>query len=298
MRRLKKKAEVLILLGQSNAVGHGIPMAERDVIREPLTHVFGLSRERNQTLYPTRLTFSGYLSAGMNLAEEQDDTYSLANCLAAQWEQAAEMDTDLPDLYIVQIAIGAQGVGPGYMWNPEYPEQLIPGKLGTVTISLFPYTRRILSLLKPTFAQLGVEYHILGIHWRGGENDTVTDRPEVMIPLLRPIYRQLFDMFRDSLGELPKTVLYQVACGMRNYERTDIENLDDMRVMIPALNEMFADFARENEAITLFHPFSLSLYDPDLPQTWGIFSEVDGVHYTGAANAEIAAGILAEATVS
>ena len=46
----KRKAAVFILLGQSNAVGHAIPMAEEDVISTPLKNVFGLSREKNQSL--------------------------------------------------------------------------------------------------------------------------------------------------------------------------------------------------------------------------------------------------------
>ena len=77
-----KKAAVFILLGQSNAVGHGVPMDERDKIHTPLKNVFGLSRETNQSFENKALTWSGYTSNGMNLAEEQDHTYSVANCLA------------------------------------------------------------------------------------------------------------------------------------------------------------------------------------------------------------------------
>ena len=290
---MKKNAEVLILLGQSNAVGHAIPMAEKDMIRHPLSHVFGLSRTQNQLLYPEHLCFSGYTSANMNLGEDQDHTYSLANCLAAQWEQIAERDSEMPDLYLIQIAIGAQGIGPGFMWNPEYPEQMTPGKLGTVNISLYPFTKRILSLLKPSFDQLGISYHILGVHWRGSEEDTAAAPPETEIPLLRPIYRQLFDMLRLSLGEMPKTVLYQIEYGTKIDARTDVDPAL-MRRNKDAINQMFYDFSREIPSISLFHPFSLWLYRPDLPKTWGIFSAEDGVHYSGAANAEIATKIIAE----
>lgn len=293
---MKKHAEVFILLGQSNAVGHAIPMAAQDRICKPLSHVFGLSRAQNQLLHPEHLCFSGYTSAGMNLGEEQDHTYSLANCLAAQWERAAEADPGMPDLYLIQIAIGAQGIGPGFMWNPNYPEQLTPGTLGTVNISLYPFTKRILSLLKPSFDQMGVGYHILGVHWRGGEEDTAANPPETEIPLLRPIYRKLFDMFRLALGEMPKTVLYQIEYGSKIDERTDADP-ELMQKNKTATNQMFCDFSREYLAVSLFHPFSLSLYRPDYPKTWGIFSEEDGVHYSGAANAEIAARIIEEWTI-
>ena len=80
------KACVFILLGQSNAVGHKVPMEEKDKICEPLKNVFGLKRDDNQTFDNNELFWSGYTSDGMNLAEEQDHTYSVANCLAGLWQ--------------------------------------------------------------------------------------------------------------------------------------------------------------------------------------------------------------------
>ena len=291
----ERKAAVFILLGQSNAVGHALPMAEEDKITTPLGHVFGLSRELNQRLDLERLMFTGYLSAGMNLAETQDDTYSLANCLAPVWEREAEKNPSLPDLYIVQIAVGAQGVSREYMWNPEYPVKLVPGPLGTVRISLFPYTERILSLIKPYFTERGQEYDIFSLHWRGGENDTGIGTPDHVLPQIKPVYRQLFDMFRRSLGEMPPTVLYEIEFGEKNYKRTDGVNTDNMRATTPEINRMFRAYAEETPEITTFHPFSLSLYDKDEPETWGIFLPTDGVHYSAEANREIADRIMAEA---
>ena len=94
------KATVFILLGQSNAVGHGIPMREEDKIIEPMENVFGLSRDFNQSFENTELKWSGYTSFGMNLAEEQDNTYSLANCLAKLWQDEIDKGNkrNLPDL--------------------------------------------------------------------------------------------------------------------------------------------------------------------------------------------------------
>ena len=132
-----KKCQVFILFGQSQAVGHGIPMQEKDKIKKPLKNVFGLLRKDNQSFDIKALTWSGYTSSGMNLAEEQDDTYSLANWLAALWQKEIDDGKDLPDLYIVQIAIGAQGVTEQYllngetkkyMWNPYYEKKLVSGK--------------------------------------------------------------------------------------------------------------------------------------------------------------------------
>ena len=141
----RKKAAVFILLGQSNAVGHGIPMRDEDIIKKPLKNVFGLSREKNQSYNNTKLVWSGYTSFGMNLAEEQDNTYSIANCLATIWQKHIDDSNlhDLPDLHIVHIAIGAQGITEQYMWYPKREPKLVPGKLGTVDISLFSFSKHI-----------------------------------------------------------------------------------------------------------------------------------------------------------
>jgi hypothetical protein len=77
-----KKIAVFMLFGQSNAVGHAMPMDEKDYINVPLKNVFGLNRDPNQSYDITELKFTGYTSFGMNLAETQDNTYSVANCLA------------------------------------------------------------------------------------------------------------------------------------------------------------------------------------------------------------------------
>ena len=55
----QKKAAVFVLLGQSNAVGHGIPMAEKDIIKLPLKNVFGLARNDNQSYDKDKLYWSG-----------------------------------------------------------------------------------------------------------------------------------------------------------------------------------------------------------------------------------------------
>jgi len=85
-----KDAAVFILLGQSNAVGHILPMRQEDKILEPMKNVFGLSRTLNQSFDNKELRWTGYTSFDMNLAESQDDTYSIANCLARIWQDAVD----------------------------------------------------------------------------------------------------------------------------------------------------------------------------------------------------------------
>lgn len=277
-----KKAAVFILLGQSNAVGHGLPMAEEDKITAPMKNVFGLSRELNQSYDNTALTWGGYTSHGMNLAEEQDHTYSVANCLARQWQDAIDGGKDLPDLYIVQIAIGAQGVTPGYMWHPDYDKILIPGKLGKVKIALTPFTANILALLKDSIRARGAEPEIIGIHWRGGENDFYSGG-EVYRPVLKPLYKQIFGSFYEALGEMVPTVLHRLVCFERPVTEQGLSNLH-------FINKVFDELAAETDNIRVFDVRQAPYYIPDIPGN-GLFKS-DFVHFTTEVNQWVAENIL------
>lgn len=282
-----KKAAVFILLGQSNAVGHGIPMREQDMIRAPLGNVFGLNREQNQRLELDKLTWSGYTSFGMNLAEEQDNTYSVANCLAAAWQ--AHIDggnpRGLPDLYIVQIAIGAQGVTDGYMWHPDRAPQLIPGKLGKVDISLFPFSCRVLSLLEKSFAEKGMDYEIIGLHWRGGEND-VSATTEHLQEHLERIYTRIFDEFDRLLGA-PPIVLHKLVCPDR---MTDTDPTGGKLTRMHYINSVFESLARERKNVSVFDARRAPQFIPDVRGN-GLFI-ADAVHFTPEVNTWVAEEIL------
>lgn len=277
-----KKAAVFILLGQSNATGHNLPMAEEDKILAPLGNVFGLSREQNQSYNNTALTWSGYTSHGMNLAEEQDHTYSIANCLARCWQNAIDGGEGLPDLYIVQIAIGAQGVTPGYMWHPDYPQILVPGKLGKVKMALTPFTTHILSLLKDSIRARGAEPEIMGIHWRGGENDFYAGG-EVYRPVLKDLYHQILDGFYAALGEQAPTVLHRLVCFQRPVTEQGLSNLH-------FINGVFDELAQEYPNVSVFDVRQAPQYIPDVPGL-GLFKS-DFVHFTQDVNQWVAEDIL------
>ena len=282
-----KKAAVFILLGQSNAVGHGVPMREQDKILTPMQNVFGLCREHNQHLDLDALTWSGYTSFGMNLAEEQDNTYSVANCLAAAWQGHIDSGNalGLPDLYILQIAIGAQGVTEGYMWHPDRAPQLTPGKLGKVDISLFPFSCRVFSLLKKSFAERGIDYEIIGLHWRGGEND-VSATTEHLCAHLKSIYCRIFDEFDRLLGT-PPTVLHRLVCPDR---MTDLDPTGGKLARMHYINEVFDQLARERKNVSVFDVRRAPQFLPDVRGN-GLFI-TDAVHFTPEVNAFVAKEIL------
>ena len=283
---MKEKAHLFILLGQSQAVGHALPMREEDRITVPLTHVFGLDRAANQSFDVDRLTWSGYVSGGMNLGETQDHTYSLANCLAALWQKEIDGGRDLPDLYVIQIAIGAEGVTEKYaggaverpyMWNPDKEKVLKPGKLGQVDIALFPLTQHILSLVGPSFAAMGRDYDVT-LYWRGGENDTETP-PDVLKKTLAPIYDRLFDGFYAALGRRVPTVLNRIV----SFEiMTKRDPSGDYVTSLVHVNDLFDELAAKNGNMTVFDARRAPHYQKSAPGN-GIFIG-DLVHYNAETN--------------
>jgi len=279
------KAAVFILLGQSNAVGHGIPMKESDVISEPLKNVFGLKRNDNQSFDSEKLVWSGYTSAGTNLAEEQDNTYSVANCLASLWQKSIDNGEKLPDLHIIQIAIGAEGVTDGYMWHPERAPKLVPGKLGKVDISLFPFSKHIFSLLDDSFKKLGKDYEIIGLHWRGGEND-VTAENDVLEKELYNIYTNIFTSFCGILGQVP-IVLHKLIAKDRMYDK-DPSGAQYERMLY--INSVFEMLAINNENVSVFDPSKAPQFVHGIKGN-GIFLS-DCVHFTPEVNKWVAECVL------
>ena len=133
------KAPVLFVFGQSNAHASGVPLPAEERIECPMKHVFTLPRAENQAYSPAPVVWRGYTSEGTNLGETQDHTACFPTEYARLWEARAEAD-GLPDLYIVRISIGAEGVTEGQMWHPLHPRRMIPGPRGTADIALFPFS--------------------------------------------------------------------------------------------------------------------------------------------------------------
>ncbi len=276
------------MLGQSNAVGYATLMPEAERIETPLTHVFGLTRENNLSFDGRELVWTGYVSAGTILGEENDHTCSVSNCLARVWQDAADRGLALPDLYIITIAIGAQGVTPGYMWYPERPPKLIPGPLGTADISLCPFAQHVFSLLDSSFRKMGRDYEIIGLHWRGGENDMSVPKEE-LAGELKQIYEELFGRFYESLGQVPPVILHDIVCAKR---AMDLDPSGEWLESMYCIDSVFRALAAENENISVFDVRRAPYYEPDT-QLNGIFL-ADAVHFTPEMNRWAAETILDE----
>ncbi len=282
----KKDAAVFILMGQSNAVGYGTLMEEKDKLIVPLRNVYGLSREYNLSYENQELTWTGYTSHGTILGEENDHTCSVTNCLAYLWQAEVDEGRELPDLYMINIAIGAQGVTPGYMWDPKREPKLIPGPLGTVDISLYPFAVHILSLLSDSFQKLGKSYEIMGIHWRGGEND-ITVSADELSQSLKKIYKEIFFGFYRNLGEIPPVILHRIVCPER---AMNMDLSGEYLKSMDCINQVFEDLAKAEQNISIFDARNAPFYVSDTKEH-GIFME-DLVHYTPEANWWVANCIL------
>lgn len=281
-----KKIAVFMLFGQSNAVGHAMPMEENDIIKEPLKNVFGLNREPNQSFDTEKLKFTGYTSYGMNLAENQDNTYSIANCLATKWQADIDNGVELPDLYIIHIAIGAQGVYG--MWSPHRPKKLIPGKLGDVDVSMYPLAIHVLGLAKKYFEENELAPDFVGIHWRGGEQET-WQHTNNLVGRLKEDYMTIFKGMREAIGADAPIVMHRMPFVqvMKNADPTG-KCFDSMNY----INGLFEEMATELAPASVFDIRNCPMYDEN---AWDMgILRWDLIHYLGKANDWAAGEILKE----
>ncbi len=204
----ENSAAVVFIFGQSNAHAHAQILPESERITVPMKNVFALDRDPNQSFDIERLVWSGFTTAGKNLGETQDHTASLAYYLAKLWQGAIDSGNALPELYIVQISIGSQGIING-MWNPDKEKRLVPGVLGEADISLFPLALRTERLALKALEEQGRRPFVLGWHWLGSSQEIwygVYDRDDFI-----PRYDYFFDSMLAPLGKCP-AYIYKLYC--------------------------------------------------------------------------------------
>ncbi|MBE6611268.1 MAG: hypothetical protein E7632_02145 [Ruminococcaceae bacterium] len=278
MKFNKNDAPILIVLGQSNAHAHGTRLPEAEIIRTPLKNVHGLSREYNQAYGLDDVTWSGFTTGGMNLGETQDDTCCLANVFAAKWQAAIDGGEELPDLYVIQISVGAQGVAQFEIhgWNMWYALRepiLKPGPLGECNISLYPLATEILSLATMNLIAAGKSPRVIGLHWNQWE--TEVDTGSKALNDAKANYENLFwglftALGSDKSGKNVPLYLYRPLSECYNPRNTErmIDTIEGFR-------QVYAD-------CRILDLRESPLYN-DTPKTHGIFAD-DGVHYTPEAN--------------
>lgn len=261
---------VLIVCGQSNAHGHGTRLAEHEKIMEPLKNVWGLGRERNQAYGLTGVTWSGLTSYGMNLGEVQDHTCCLATEFARKWQACIDEGMELPDLYVIQISIGGQGIakyesGDNNMWYPHRMPSMRKGVLGQVDISLYPLAMEILPLAMQSIKNQGYTPHVIGLHWNQWE--TEVDTGAEAVEEAGENYKELFEGFRKAIGEDFPIYLYRPL--------SDIYNNPEG---VESITELFNVFIEEDACMQMIDVSQSELFDRSRLDK-GIFQN-DLVHYT------------------
>lgn len=269
-QEIKQNAPILIVCGQSNAHGHGTQLTEHEKIMTPLKNVWGLECKHNQAYSLSQVKWSGFVSYGMNLGEVQDHTYCLATEFARKWQHAIDHGRELPDLYIIQISVGAQGIAAQEkdnwnMWYPHRPKTIKKGPLGAVDISLYPLAMEILPLAMQSIKDKGYNPYIIGFHWNQWETEVYTGGTS--IKHAKENYTELFNGFREALGQSFPLYLYRPL--------SDIYNNPEGVIYI---TQLFNEFIKEDENIKLIDLSQSDLFDAQRIDK-GIFQE-DLVHYT------------------
>ncbi|MBQ2743275.1 MAG: hypothetical protein IJF32_10795 [Oscillospiraceae bacterium] len=211
------KAAVVFISGQSNATAHQQFLAEEDKVLVPMKNVFGLDRNPNQSFDISDVVWSGWTSGGKNLGETQDHTASLAYFVAKKWQAAIDEGKRLPDLYIVQLSVGSQGIING-MWNRDKERVIKPGILGEADISLLPLALYIQSLALKNLRESGKNPEVIGWHWLGCEQEVWYEA--YLREDFKERYDYHFDVMRKSMGGDVPTYLYKVVVrgGLERFE--------------------------------------------------------------------------------
>lgn len=283
---MSNKAALFIMFGQSNAQGYSALMKEEDKITAPLKNVYGLGRDLNQNFENDKLNWEGYTTYGTNLGQAIDHSYSVSACLAKKWQDEIDAGVNLPDLYIINIAVGAQGITEKYMWWHKKEAKISVNEDGAVDIALYPFALHILSMVKESFASMGKEIAKVEFHWRGGENDAEVKKEELET-YLKGLYEKIFDGFNNAYGEKLPTTIHQIF----NYDRAmDCDPTGEFRRSLYYINDVFDSLVAENENIDMFDVRNYPGYIPDVRGN-GMYME-DAVHYTGETNTWVAGEIL------
>ena len=132
---------------------------------------------------------------------------------------------------------------------------------------------------------MNIDYDIIGLHWRGGEND-VTATNEYLTQNLEKIYTRIFGEFNRLLGE-PPIVLHRIVCPdrMNDMDPTG-RQLENMKY----INEVFENLQKSYKNISVFDPRTAPQYIPDVRGN-GLFIE-DAVHFIPEVNMWIAENVL------
>ena len=162
------------------------------------------------------------------------------------------------------------------------------GKLGDCDISMYPLAVHVLGLTRKYFQENEMDPDFVGIHWRGGEQET-WQHISNLEGRLKNDYITLFNGLREAIGGEAPIVLHRMPFVqvMKNADPSG-KCLDSMNY----INGLFYELSSELSKTSVFDVRTCPFYDEN---TWdcNIF-RWDLIHYLGKTNDWVASQILDE----
>lgn len=263
---------VLIVMGQSNAEGWGQWLPDASRVGVSLPNVYGLSRSGagNLGAIGNAVTWEKYSIKNFNLGDNYDSisgkgygSYHLVGEFSQMWQDYVKSyPGELPDLYVIHIAWGAQGFvhsdAPYNYWSPE-------------ANTLFPLAKRVISQGMASIIQKGKTPRVIGLHWNQWETEA-SKRTFKNAMEAEAGFRGYLAHFRSLFsGVAPPTYLYQPRAEI--YDRTYTEYIKSAFAFMSAKGNP--------DNYHLIDAASSPFFNPAVRRNFGIFAPTDNVHYTG-----------------
>ncbi|MFE2722604.1 discoidin domain-containing protein [Kitasatospora sp. NPDC059327] len=276
-------APVLIVLGQSNAVGWTTKVTNSaDKAQcEAFAHVKSLNRLENRVVGALGATWKPYTCVGSNLGQDRYaaygepdiySTYNTATLSALRWERAIKAGTNLPDLHVIHVAWGAQGIqeAAGPNRNRWWPDR----DLADIE-SLHQLTLNTISNGLRALREAGKRPRIIGMHWNQWETETQTASTISADQVQRAFLGVLGPLQTISGGTSFPVFLYRPRTASTHIRTQYVTDALTGLAARPAPNPY-----RLLDAAQAVSATGTPLYDPAIPKNLGIYN--DGIHYTRA----------------
>lgn len=269
-------APVLVLFGQSNALGSGALMsspadqADLDACRG-MPNVKALRRDSNRVAGKTSAVWGAYTCGGTNLGEEygQGLAYNTVSAFALRWQRAINAGMKLPDLHVIHIAWSSQGVQEG----DSPTDRWWMARDASSVESLHPFAVNTLANALQALRAQGKRPRIIGLHWNQWEcepyEQTVASKEQI-----KEVYRNTVGAFRAVAGSVTFPIYFYRP-------RSIVLNRGMTQQLIDALTELASEPGAN--AFQLLDPAAATdtsgarIYNPGNSPNFGIFSG-DGIH--------------------
>jgi hypothetical protein len=186
--------------GQSNSEAWGLALAPADQINTPLSNVFVLNNT-NQTYNITDVTWTGYVSGNAMIGDNPNTQRpTIAYHVAREWQRRINAGEALPNLYILHVAHGSQGIHPSLggagMWSYLRSDTDIG--------SYYHMTRHLLSLAIRNLLTAGKNVRFLNVNLNLWENEIAFSQEAA--DEMTGSFRTIVNGFSEAVGaDIPFT---------------------------------------------------------------------------------------------